>query len=34
LQMLYNMYELVPNTWARKMSFNIEYDINGNVIYN
>ena len=34
LQMLYNMYELVPNTWAKKQSFNIEYDYNGNVIYN
>ena len=34
LQMLYNMYELVPNTWAKKQSFNIGYDYNGNVIYN
>lgn len=34
LQMLYNMYELVPNTGAKKQSLNIEYDYNGNVIYN
>lgn len=34
LQMLYNMYELVPNTGARKQDLTISYDINWNVIYN